>query len=85
MGWGLRRDSRRGPGNHVPDVAYEPRLRSTVGGAVREELSYFTRCVRDGRQATLVPVDEAVHGIEVAGAALHACQTGQPIRVAEHG
>ena len=72
-------------GNHVPDVAYEPRLRSTVGGAVREELSYFTRCVRDGRQTTLVPVDEAVHGIEVAGAALHACQTGQPIRVAEHG
>ena len=52
---------------------------------MREELSYLTRCVRDGRQATLVPVDEAVHGIEVAGAALHACQTGQPIRVAEHG
>jgi UDP-N-acetylglucosamine 3-dehydrogenase len=71
-------------GNHVPDVAYEPRLRCTVGGAVREELTYFTSCVRDGRPAALVSTEDAVHGIEVATAAQQACRTGQAIRVPEY-
>jgi ABC-type glycerol-3-phosphate transport system substrate-binding protein len=67
-------------GNHVPDVAYEPRLRYTVGG-VREELSYFTSCVRDGRPAALVSKEDVVHGIEVAAAAQQACRTGQAEQV----
>lgn len=56
----------REEGQEVLDVSYEPRLRGSVFGALREELGYFTDCVIEGSQPTVVTAEEGVEAVRVA-------------------
>lgn len=56
----------REAGYLTPDTGYEPRIRGEMFGALKEELSYFTRCVMENRQPDVVSLDDALHGLEIA-------------------
>lgn len=58
----------REDGHSVPDVSYEPRLRGSVFGALREELSHFAQCALEGRQPTVVTAQDGVEAVRVAAA-----------------
>jgi predicted dehydrogenase len=56
----------REDGVEIPDVGYEPRLRGSVYGALREELSYFALCALENRQPTIVTAEDGVEAVRVA-------------------
>ncbi len=47
----------------IPDISYEPRLKNSVFGALREELSYFALCVLEGRTPEVVTAEEGVQAL----------------------
>lgn len=64
-----------------PDTTLWPLIHGRAGGALFEELTHFLECVREGTPSLVMPVDEAVHGIEVAEAVLRAENTGREMEV----
>lgn len=78
-----RIDLSRGPlsvwnqrGHRQPDLFYEPRLDGAVGGALREQLMYFVRCIREGRESTYVPLADVRHGVAVAEELVRSAEEG---------
>jgi predicted dehydrogenase len=69
-------------GAEVPDVSYEPRLRGSTYGALREELTYFARCVLEGRKPTLVTPEDGVEALRVGLAVVESARTDREIDVA---
>ncbi|MDE3178486.1 MAG: hypothetical protein KGM47_02400, partial [Acidobacteriota bacterium] len=53
-------------GQSAPDVSYEARLRASVFGALREELSYFAQCALEGRQPTVVTAQDGAEAVRIA-------------------
>lgn len=75
----------REDGQEIPEVSYEPRLRNTVFGALREELSYFALCVIQGCKPTVVTPQEGVEAVRTAVALIESGNTGKDVTIAERG
>ena len=56
-------------GVHKPDTVYWPLMHGRTIGALRDELKYFTDCVRGGRAPVLVPPEDSRLAVEVLCAA----------------
>jgi UDP-N-acetylglucosamine 3-dehydrogenase len=66
-------------GWQAPDTTYWPQIRSGRGGALREELSYFTRCIRLSERPTLVTPEEARSAVAACLAAERSASSGTVI------
>ena len=58
-----------------PDTTYWPELHGITGGALRDEWSYFARCVREGTRPTVITPEEAMEVVRTVLAA-HESATG---------
>lgn len=58
----------REEGFEIPDANYDPRLRGAAVGALREELLYFSECVREHRQPEVTTPREAKNAVRVSTA-----------------
>lgn len=72
----------RDDGAEAPDVSYEPRLRGSAYGALREELTYFARCVLEGREPSLLTAEEGVEALRVGLAVAESGRTDREVEVA---
>jgi len=68
-------------GIELPDVVYEPRLRGSVFGALREELSYFALCALEGRQPTVVTAEDGLEAVRVALAVVESAKADREIEL----
>jgi predicted dehydrogenase len=83
-------DLARGPvvtwnadGYSIPDLFYEPRgSDGAVGGALRDHLLYFIRCIRDGTPPDRVPIDDVRHGLAVVTAMMGSAEKCCDLEVA---
>jgi predicted dehydrogenase len=83
-------DLTRGPvtlwnrdGYVIPDLFYEPRdPDGAVGGALRDHLLYFIRCLRDRTPPNRVPVEDVRHGLAVVLAMIRSADEGREVEVA---
>jgi predicted dehydrogenase len=70
-----------GDGAEVPDVSYEPRLRGSAYGALREELSYFSLCVLEGQKPSISPED-GLEAVRVGLAVVESARADREVEVA---
>ncbi len=63
-------------GWQTPDTTYWPQLHGVRGGALREELAYFTACIQEGQRPTLVTPEEARAAVTACLAAEQSAATG---------
>lgn len=66
-------------GYTVPDISHEPRVRGDMFGALKEELAYLARCILENRAPTVVSLDDALHGLEVALAIIESANTERDV------
>jgi UDP-N-acetylglucosamine 3-dehydrogenase len=64
-----------------PDTTYWPQLHGVRGGALREELSYFTRCIQEGRRPTLITPEESRAAVAACLAAEESAATGKIVHL----
>jgi UDP-N-acetylglucosamine 3-dehydrogenase len=69
-------------GQEVPEISYEPRLRGSVFGALREELSYFALCALEGRQPTVITAEEGLEALRTTVALVESAGSGREIEMA---
>lgn len=72
----------REDGQETPEISYEPRLRDTVFGALREELSYFALCVIQNCKPAVVTPQEGVEAVRTAVALIESGKTGKDVTIA---
>jgi predicted dehydrogenase len=72
----------RADGVEIPDVSYEPRIRGSAYGALREEISYFALCVLEGRKPTLLTAEDGVETLRVGLAVIESARSDCEIEVA---
>jgi predicted dehydrogenase len=72
----------RDEGAEIPDVCYEPRLRGSAYGALREELSYFALCVLEGRKPTLLTAEDGLEALRVGLAIIESARSDREVEVA---
>lgn len=53
----------REDGHEIPEISYEPRLRGSVFGALKEELSYFALCVLWRKEPAVVTAEEGLEAL----------------------
>jgi UDP-N-acetylglucosamine 3-dehydrogenase len=68
-------------GTEFPDVGYEPRLRGSAYGALREELSYFGLCALEGRKPDLLGPEDGVEATRVGLAVVESARTDREVEV----
>ncbi len=68
-------------GADKPDVTYWPRMNEHAEGALRDELEYFARCVAEGRQPEVIPIEDARRALEIAIMAMKSAETGAAIHI----
>ena len=68
-------------GWHSPDSTYWPLLYGERAGALRDELTYFVRCIAEGRPAQAVPLEDARRAVEACLAAEESARRGEVIRL----
>lgn len=69
-------------GAEFPDVSYEPRMRGSAYGALREELTYFALCALQGQKPTILGPEDGVEALRVALAVIESARTDREIEVA---
>ena len=68
-----------------PDTTYWPMLHGIRSGALREELSYFARCVSTGKPPTVITPEESMAAVEACLAAEKSAATGRVVKLAQKG
>jgi predicted dehydrogenase len=63
------------------DVGLWPLLHGSIGGALRDELYDFVRCVREQRTSTIANLDDAVEGLRMAEAIQSAAASGSVLKL----
>jgi UDP-N-acetylglucosamine 3-dehydrogenase len=66
-------------GWHSPDTTYWPLLHGLRAGALRDELSYFVRCVLDERKPTVITPEESAAAVRACLAAEQSVATGRVV------
>jgi UDP-N-acetylglucosamine 3-dehydrogenase len=64
-----------------PDTTYWPKLHGVRAGALRDELSYFVRCVQESQRPTLVTPEDARAAVVACLAAERSALTGEVIKL----
>ncbi|MEP0324892.1 Gfo/Idh/MocA family protein [Bauldia litoralis] len=64
-----------------PDTTYWPMFEGVRGGALREELSYFTRCALAGEKPTIGTPEDAMAALEATLAAEESARTGEVVKI----
>ncbi len=73
----------RDDGFQIPDSSYDPRVRGSARGALRDELEYFCSCVRDRRRPDIVTPQEARNAVRAALALIDSAKAGNDIEIKE--
>ena len=68
-------------GFHSPDTTYWPLVHGRMTGALRDEFSYFARCILEGRKPSIVTPEESMAAVEAALAAERSAETGEVVRL----
>jgi predicted dehydrogenase len=63
-------------GVEKPDVTYWPKMDTHAEGALRDELEYFARCVAEGREPDIIPIEDARRALEIAVMAMKSAENG---------
>jgi UDP-N-acetylglucosamine 3-dehydrogenase len=63
----------------VPDTVYWPALHGVTVGALRNELAYFIRCLKEDKPITLPHPEDAYISLRVAEALIRSSKEGKPI------
>ena len=66
---------------YSPDTTYWPLVHGRTSGALRDEFSYFARCVLEGRKPSIVTPEESMAAVEAALAAERSAATGEAVRL----
>ena len=64
-----------------PDTTYWPELHGITGGALRDEWSYFARCVLEGTRPALITPEEAMETVRTVLAAHKSATSGAVVKV----
>ncbi len=64
-------------GWHSPDTTYWPLLHGVRAGALREELSYFTQCVLEGKKCDVIQPEESMEAVRACLAAEESARSGK--------
>lgn len=64
-----------------PDTTYWPVLHGVRGGALREELNYFTNCIQQGRPPSIITPEESRAAVVACLAAEESAATGKRIEL----
>jgi predicted dehydrogenase len=73
----------RSDGFAAPDVSYDPTIRGTAFGALRDELFYFCECVRSGRKPEVIRPAEARNAVAVALALSESAAAGHDVEISD--
>lgn len=65
----------------VPDTSYDPLIHGSVGGALREELAYFARCVLRNSLPDIVTPEDGLNALAVAQALIESARRGSDVTV----
>lgn len=68
-------------GWHSPDTTYWPELHGVRAGALREELSYFARCIQEGTRPAVITPEESLRAVEACLAAERSAATGRVVKL----
>jgi UDP-N-acetylglucosamine 3-dehydrogenase len=68
---------------HSPDTTYWPEFDGVRGGALREEFSYFARCVLEGRKPEIGRPEDAMAALAATLAAQESARTGEVVRIGD--
>jgi UDP-N-acetylglucosamine 3-dehydrogenase len=68
-------------GWHSPDTTYWPLLHGVRAGALREELSYFSTCVLEGRKPTVITAEESAAAVRACLAAEKSAATNKLVKL----
>ena len=68
-------------GFHSPDTTYWPELHGDRGGALRDELAYFVRCISEGNAPTIITPQESLEAVRACLAAEESAASGQIVRL----
>jgi len=71
----------RDDGYVVPDVSYDPRVRNSARGALRDELSYLCDCVAEDRAPELNTGVDGQRALRVAQALIESAATGVDVEI----
>ncbi len=69
-------------GLSFPDTAYWPAVHGQRVGALKSELEYFNRCIRENRPPDVVTPEEAARSVAVMAAAEESAKDGLPREIA---
>ena len=59
-----------------PDTTYWPELHGITGGAIRDEWSYFARCVREGTRPAVITPEDGMEAVRTVRAAYESATSG---------
>jgi UDP-N-acetylglucosamine 3-dehydrogenase len=68
-------------GWRAPDTTYWPLIQNYRGGALRDELAYFAKCIREGRKPDLITPEEAAAAVKACLAAEESAAQGRIVTV----
>jgi UDP-N-acetylglucosamine 3-dehydrogenase len=68
-------------GFRSPDTTYWPELYGVTGGALRDELMYFARCIAEGRAPEIITPEESMAALRATLAAEQSAATGTVVRL----
>lgn len=71
----------REDGYEVPDVSYDPRVRNSARGALRDELSYLCDCVAEGQAPELNTGVDGRRALRVALALIESATAGTDVEI----
>jgi len=71
-------------GWRAPDTTYWPLIQDSRGGALRDELAYFAKCIREGRKPDVITPEEASAAVKACLAAEAAAAQGNVVRLRPH-
>jgi len=63
----------------IPDTVYWPTLHGATVGALRNELAYFIRCLKEDKPITLPLPEDAFASLKVAEGLIRSSKEGKPI------
>jgi len=66
-------------GQFSPNVRWWPVVHGSMGGALRNEITYFVKCVMEGVKPSVVSMEEALETVRIAAAIVQSAQSQQEV------
>lgn len=68
-------------GRQTPDLTIHNLLNGSASGALREQLNYICKSIRDGEKPTYISFEDAIHVVETANAIVESAASGKEIHL----